>query len=208
MKPGVSPDASRAAVNRAVVDFPNVQVRDQAQFKQDQSNQINQVLVLFYLLLALSVVIAFIGIINTLALSVMERIRELALLRALGMTRGQLRAMIRWEAIIIAVFGALLGLVVGVFFGWTAVRALHSQGIDGLQPSHHRIAGVPGLRRARGDPRGGLPRSSCVPNKRHRGDRDGVSAIDDQRHRRIVSTRLGCSAFRSMEHVAVLQVRG
>ena len=129
VKPGVSPDASRAAVNRAVIDFPTVQVRDQAQFKQDQSNQINQVLVLFYLLLALSVMIAFIGIINTLALSVMERIRELGLLRALGMTRGQLRAMIRWEAIIIAVLGALLGLVVGVFFGWTAVRALHSQGI-------------------------------------------------------------------------------
>jgi putative ABC transport system permease protein len=129
VKPGVSPDASLAAVNRAVADFPSVQVRDQAQFKQDQANQINQVLVLFYLLLALAVVIAFIGIINTLALSVLERIREIGLLRALGMTRGQLRAMIRWEAIIIAVFGALLGLVVGVFFGWTTVRALHSQGI-------------------------------------------------------------------------------
>jgi putative ABC transport system permease protein len=128
-KPGVSPDTSLAAVNRVVADFPSVQVKDQAQYKQDQANQINQVLVLFYLLLALAVVIAFIGIINTLALSVLERIRELGLLRALGMTRGQLRAMIRWEAIIIAVLGALLGLVVGVFFGWITVRALHNQGI-------------------------------------------------------------------------------
>jgi putative ABC transport system permease protein len=128
-KPGVSPEASLAAVNRVVADFPSVQVKDQAQYKQDQANQINQVLVLFYLLLALAVVIAFLGIINTLALSVMERIRELGLLRALGMTRGQMRAMIRWEAIIIAVLGALLGLVVGVFFGWITVRALHSQGI-------------------------------------------------------------------------------
>jgi len=59
----------------------------------------------------------------------MERVRELGLLRAVGMTRGQLRSMIRWEAVIIAVLGAVLGLVVGAFFGWTLVRALHSQGI-------------------------------------------------------------------------------
>src|SRR5262249_37761776 len=110
-------------------DFPGVQVKDQAQYKEDQAGQINQILVLFYLLLALAVVIAFIGIINTLALSVLERIRELGLLRALGMTRGQLRSMIRWEAVIIAVLGATLGLVLGAFFGWTLVRALHSQGV-------------------------------------------------------------------------------
>jgi putative ABC transport system permease protein len=77
----------------------------------------------------LAVVIAFLGIVNTLALSVLERVRELGLLRALGMTRRQLRAMIRWEAVIIALLGAVLGLVVGVFFGWTAVRALHEQGV-------------------------------------------------------------------------------
>ena len=128
-RPGVPAAASRAAVERAVADFPGVQVKDQAQYKEEQSNQINQILVLFYLLLALAVVIAFIGIINTLALSVLERVRELGLLRALGMTKAQLRAMIRWEAVIIAVLGALLGLVVGTFFGWTLVRALHSQGI-------------------------------------------------------------------------------
>ncbi len=129
VKPGVSPAASRAAIDRVVSDFPNVQVKDQTEFKKDQSDQINQLLTLFYLLLALAVVIAVIGIINTLALSVLERVREIGLLRAVGMTRRQLRSMIRWEAVIIAVFGALLGLAVGVFFGWILVRALHSQGI-------------------------------------------------------------------------------
>jgi putative ABC transport system permease protein len=126
---GVSAADSRAAVERVVNDFPNVQVKDQAQYKQEQYTQINQILVFFYLLLALSVIIAFIGIVNTLALSVLERIRELGLLRALGMTKAQLRAMIRWEAVIIAVLGALLGLVVGTFFGWTLVRSLQGQGI-------------------------------------------------------------------------------
>jgi putative ABC transport system permease protein len=128
-KSGVSPDASRAAIDKVVADFPTVQVRDQAEFKQQQASQIDQLLSLFYILLALAVVIAIIGIINTLALSVLERVRELGLLRALGMTKGQLRSMIRWEAVIIAVLGAVLGLAVGVFFGWTVVRALRNSGI-------------------------------------------------------------------------------
>jgi len=128
-KSGVSAADSRAAVERVVADFPNVQIKDQAQYKEEQFTQINRTLIFFYLLLALSVIIAFIGIVNTLALSVMERIRELGLLRALGMTKSQVQAMIRWEAVIIAVLGALLGLVVGTFFGWTLVRALHGVGI-------------------------------------------------------------------------------
>jgi putative ABC transport system permease protein len=106
-----------------------VQVKDQAEYKQQQENQVNQLLTLFYALLVLAVVIAFIGIVNTLALSVLERLRELGLLRAIGMTRGQLRSMIRWEAVIIALLGTALGLVIGVFFGWTLVRALHGQGV-------------------------------------------------------------------------------
>jgi putative ABC transport system permease protein len=128
-KASVSTDQARAAIDKVVADYPSVQVKDQAEYKRDQSQQINQVLLLFYVLLALAVIIAIIGIVNTLALSVLERLRELGLLRALGMTRRQLRAMVRGEAVIIAVLGAVLGLAVGVFFGWALVRALRDQGI-------------------------------------------------------------------------------
>ena len=109
--------------------FPNVTVQDQAEFRDSQARQIDQIINLFYSLLGLAIVIALFGIVNTLGLSIFERIRELGLLRAVGATRAQLRSMIRWEAVIIAVLGAVLGLAVGVFFGWTIVRALSSQGI-------------------------------------------------------------------------------
>ena len=127
--PGTTPAASRAAIDRVLVDFPNVTVRDQAEYKAETARQIDQVVNLFYALLALAVVIALFGIVNTLGLSIFERIRELGLLRAIGATRRQIRSMIRWEAVIIAVLGAVLGLAVGVFFGWTIVRALRSVGI-------------------------------------------------------------------------------
>jgi putative ABC transport system permease protein len=126
---GTDPAASRAAINRVLVDFPNVTVRDQAEYKAETARQIDQVVNLFFALLALAVVIALFGIVNTLGLSIFERIRELGLLRAVGATRRQVRSMIRWEAVIIAVLGAVLGLAVGVFFGWTIVRATRGIGI-------------------------------------------------------------------------------
>jgi putative ABC transport system permease protein len=127
--PGVDPAASRAAIDRVVADFPNVTVRDQAEFRAEMTRQINQVINLFYSLLGLAILIALFGIVNTLALSIFERVRELGLLRAVGATRRQLRSMIRWEAVIIAILGAVLGLAVGVFFGWTVVRASRGIGI-------------------------------------------------------------------------------
>jgi putative ABC transport system permease protein len=127
--PGVAPAASRAAVDRVTAAFPNITVRDQAEYKAENARQIDQLINLFYSLLGLAVLIALFGIVNTLALSIFERVRELGLLRAVGATRRQLRSMIRWEAVIIAVLGAVLGLAVGLFFGWTVVRALRSQGI-------------------------------------------------------------------------------
>jgi putative ABC transport system permease protein len=128
-KAGVAPADSRAAIERVLAGFPNVQARDQAEYKAEQAKQINQLLGLVSALLGLAILIALFGIVNTLALSIFERIRELGLLRAIGATRGQLRRMIRWEAVIIAVLGAVFGLVIGWFFGWAAIRALKEQGI-------------------------------------------------------------------------------
>ncbi|MDQ3896731.1 MAG: FtsX-like permease family protein [Actinomycetota bacterium] len=127
--PGTSPAAARAAVERVTGDFPNVELRDQAEFKKEQEKQVNQILGLITALLMLSIIIALFGIVNTLALSIFERTRELGLLRAVGMSRRQVRSMIRGESVIIAVLGALLGLAVGVLFGWAIVADLDSQGI-------------------------------------------------------------------------------
>jgi len=127
-RPGVAAATARAAVDRVAGDFPNVRVQDQAQYKEQTGKQLDQLLNLVRGLLLFAILIALFGIVNTLALSVFERVRELGLLRAVGATRRQVRSMIRWEAVIIAVLGAVLGLLVGVFFGWAMVRALASQG--------------------------------------------------------------------------------
>lgn len=126
---GVAPAAARAAVERVTADFPNVELRDQAEFKQQQEDQVNQILGLITALLMLSIIIALFGIVNTLALSIFERTRELGLLRAVGMSRRQVRSMIRGESVIIAVLGAVLGLAVGVLFGYAIVGALDEEGI-------------------------------------------------------------------------------
>jgi putative ABC transport system permease protein len=128
MAPGASVDQARAAIERVADAYPNLKVQNRDEFIDTQSEMINQVLVLIYVLLALAIVIAFFGIMNTLALSIVERTRELGLLRAVGMTRRQLKSMVRWEAILIALFGTVGGLGVGIFFGWATIRALDEQG--------------------------------------------------------------------------------
>jgi putative ABC transport system permease protein len=124
----VDPATVRGSIDKVVADFPNVQIQDMAQYKAQTGKQLDQLLNLVRSLLAFAIIIALFGIVNTLALSVFERVRELGLLRAVGATRRQVRSMIRWEAVIISVLGAILGMAVGVFFGWTMVRALASQG--------------------------------------------------------------------------------
>ncbi|HUC04077.1 MAG TPA: FtsX-like permease family protein, partial [Acidimicrobiales bacterium] len=116
-------------VQRALAPYPNVQVQTRAQFENTQSAQVNQLLGIVYALLALAVLIALIGIVNTLMLSVFERTHEIGLLRAVGMKRRQVRAMIRSESVIIAVFGAIIGIVIGTGLGIALVSSLHSQGI-------------------------------------------------------------------------------
>lgn len=111
-----------------------LKIQDQTQFKRDISNQLSQIVNLIFTLLAFSVLIATIGVVNTLTLSVVERTRELGLLRAVGMSMPQTRRMIRWEALIIAVFGGVLGIVVGIVFGRALVIALADQGLHFALP--------------------------------------------------------------------------
>jgi putative ABC transport system permease protein len=121
--------AAETAVRNAVAGYPNVQVQTRSQFEQSQVSSVNQLLGLVYALLALAVIIALIGIVNTLMLSVLERTREIGLLRAVGMRRRQVRSMIRSEAVILAIFGAIIGIVVGSLMGVALVSALRQQGI-------------------------------------------------------------------------------
>ncbi|HEY5078048.1 MAG TPA: FtsX-like permease family protein, partial [Acidimicrobiia bacterium] len=128
LKPGVSAQQGRDAIAPLVKPYPNAKLQDNAQYKADQTKNLNQILGLIYGLLIFAVIIAFIGIVNTMTLSIYERTRELGLLRAVGSSRRQVRSMVRWEAAIIALFGTLLGIVMALFFGWAVVRALHDQG--------------------------------------------------------------------------------
>ena len=126
---GVTAAESRAAIDRVIVDYPNADVNDQAEFIEQQQSAIDLLLNVLTALLALSIIIVLMGIANTLALSIYERTHEIGLLRAVGMARRQVRRMIRWEAVLMALFGGVLGLIVGAFLGWAVVAALASEGL-------------------------------------------------------------------------------
>ncbi|MDT3444714.1 MULTISPECIES: ABC transporter permease [unclassified Pseudofrankia] len=127
--PNADPATVRSAIDAAAKAVPSVNVYDQSEFIAEQSKQVDQILGLVYVLLALAVLIALFGIVNTLALSVIERTREIGLLRAVGLRRGQMWVVIVLESVVIALFGAALGVGVGSFLGWALVTALKSQGI-------------------------------------------------------------------------------
>jgi putative ABC transport system permease protein len=124
--------AAEAVLTKALTAYPQLTVKTGKQFKADQEKMVQGFLRFVYVLLAFSILIALIGVINTLALSVLERTREIGLLRAIGMVRRQVRSMIRGEAVVVSVLGAALGLVLGVGFGTAIVKALSSQGIGTL----------------------------------------------------------------------------
>ncbi|NUK49838.1 FtsX-like permease family protein [Streptomyces lunaelactis] len=119
----------RKGLESALDPYPQVQVRDQADYKELIRQQIAVMLYLVYALLGLAIVIAVLGVVNTLALSVVERTREIGLLRAIGLSRIQLRRMIRLESVVIAVFGALLGLALGMVWGVAVQQVLALEGL-------------------------------------------------------------------------------
>ncbi|MDQ4091107.1 MAG: ABC transporter permease, partial [Actinomycetota bacterium] len=139
---GVSPAAGRTAIEQAVADYPVIKVMDHAEVLAAADEQVDRLLVPVTALLALSVLIALLGIANTLALSISERTRELGLLRALGMARTQLRSMIRSEAAIIACLGAGLGVGVALFFGWALVASMEKLGVTELVFPFGQLTGL------------------------------------------------------------------
>ena len=120
-------EAAGAALETSLKAYPQVKIQGQSAYKDSITKQIDQFVNLIFGLLAVALIIAVLGIVNTLALSVYERTREIGLLRAVGMSRQQLREMIWLESAVIAVFGALLGLVLGVIFGWAVVSTSGGQ---------------------------------------------------------------------------------
>ena len=121
-----SADAARvqAGVEKALAPFPTANVEDRAGYKQSIEDQLNQIVFLLYALLAMSVVISLFGIANSLFLSIHERTREFGLLRAVGATTAQVRRVVRYESVITAVIGGLLGTAIGVAFAWVTTQSL------------------------------------------------------------------------------------
>ncbi|MCZ9343573.1 FtsX-like permease family protein, partial [Streptomyces sp. TRM76130] len=135
-------DRAYAALKKSLAPYPQYQVSDQTDYKQELEDQISQLLNMVYGLLALAIIVAVLGVVNTLALSVVERTREIGLLRAIGLSRRQLRRMIRLESVVIALFGALLGLGLGMGWGATAQRLLALEGLNVLDIPWPTITGV------------------------------------------------------------------
>jgi putative ABC transport system permease protein len=121
---GVTADQT-AALDRALKPYPDTALRTKAGWVDERAGGFDEILNIFYVLLALSIVVSLFGMVNALALSVFERTRELGMLRAIGLTRRQTRRMIRWEGVITALIGAALGLPLGVLLAAVITRALH-----------------------------------------------------------------------------------
>src|SRR5207302_1915934 len=126
---GGASDSATAGLKRALAGFPDVKVRTRDDWVANRAHGVDQLLQFLYVLLALSVIVSLFGMVNTLVLSVFERTRELGMLRAIGMTRRQVRRMIRHESVITALIGAGLGLPLGLFLAALVTQGLSSQGV-------------------------------------------------------------------------------
>ncbi|HMF82062.1 MAG TPA: ABC transporter permease, partial [Acidimicrobiia bacterium] len=132
---GVAVADGKRAVQRTVGAYGAPDVEDRGEYASSLSQGVDMMLGIVYVLLGLAILIALMGIANTLSLSVYERTRELGLLRAIGESRRQLRSMIRWESVVIAVFGTIGGLAVGFFLGWALVQAASAGTGDMIAPT-------------------------------------------------------------------------
>jgi len=129
LAPGADANAVKKDVDRVLKSgFPVAEAKTAKQFKDAQAGQVNQLLTLIYVLLSLAVIVSLFGIVNTLALSIHERTRELGMLRAIGTSRSQVRRMIRYEAVITSLIGAVLGVILGVLFAIAIGRSLSDSG--------------------------------------------------------------------------------
>jgi putative ABC transport system permease protein len=127
---GVSESAAKAAIAAVSDAYPNADLESRSEYIDAQAAQIDPLVNLMYALLALAVIIALVNIANSMALSIHERTRELGLLRAVGMSRHQTRASVAWEAVVVALLGTGLGVVIGVFFGWAISVTIRDEGFD------------------------------------------------------------------------------
>jgi putative ABC transport system permease protein len=131
LKPGANPDQVKAQASHILASqFPNAEADTKSGFKKTQTQWINQISAFFYVLLSLAVIVSLFGIVNTLVLAIYERTRELGLLRAVGMSKRQIRRIVRYESVITALIGAVLGTVLGVFFAVIISRPLAGEGFE------------------------------------------------------------------------------
>ncbi|MCP3938674.1 MAG: FtsX-like permease family protein [Actinomycetia bacterium] len=148
---GVDAETARAAIEGAASDFPQIKIEDRSEFIASSESSVDGMLIAINVMLLFAFLIAILGIMITMTLMVFERTREIGMLRAVGMTGNQVWSMVLWEAILIAVFGALLGTVLGLGFGWAAVSALPDSFISSfgipwtLLPIYLVVAGIGGL---------------------------------------------------------------